>query len=230
MTAETPPGTFASEATLRRDGGEQPTGRLRVLVADDHPLVRDGLLRALLADGRFEVVGQAADGRDAVALAEEFAPDLAVLDVRMPILDGVRALAEIVEHVPQTHVVLLSAFRDDAVIHGAMAAGAAGYLMKDIDRVAICDALARVAAGQTVLPTVDPEDEGARVPAPAELTSRERNVLVLIRDGWQDAMIAVLLDIEPWDVDRYVDGIIAKLGALDRAGAIQVAVVWGLLR
>ena len=111
-----------------------------------------------------------------------------------------------------------------------MAAGAAGYLMKDIDRVAICDALARVAAGQTVLPTVDPEDEGARVPAPAELTSRERNVLVLIRDGWQDAMIAVLLDIEPWDVDRYVDGIIAKLGALDRAGAIQVAVAWGLLR
>ncbi|MDP9135537.1 MAG: response regulator transcription factor, partial [Actinomycetota bacterium] len=107
MTAETPPGTFASEATLRRDGGEQPTGRLRVLVADDDPLVRDGLLRALLADGRFEVVGQAADGRDAVALAEGLVPDLAALDLRMPILDGVRALAEIVEHVRQTHVVLL---------------------------------------------------------------------------------------------------------------------------
>lgn len=89
--------------------------------------MRDGLVRALLADGRFEVVGQA-DGRDAVALAEEFVPDLAVLDVRMPILDGVRALAEIVEHVPQTHVVLLSAFRDDAVIHGAVAAGAAGAI------------------------------------------------------------------------------------------------------
>jgi DNA-binding NarL/FixJ family response regulator len=81
-----------------------------------------------------------------------------------------------------------------------------------------------------LVPAVDSEDEGARVPAPAELTSRERNVLVLIRDGWQDAMIAVLPDIEPWDVDRYVDGTIAKLGALDRAGAIQVAVVWGLLR
>jgi DNA-binding NarL/FixJ family response regulator len=227
MTNSTAPTTLAPEAALQRNSGDPPTSRLRVLVADDHPLVLDGLVRALRVDVRFEVVGQAADGRDAVTLAEELAPDLAVLDVRMPILDGVRALEQIAEHVPRTRVVLLSAFDDDVVIRSAMAAGAAGYLIKDTDRVAICDALARAGAGETVGPV--PEHERPRAPAPPELTLRERNVLLLARDDWDDDMIAMLLDIEPGDVDWYIDCVAAKLGAEDRAGTIHAARAWGLL-
>lgn len=227
MTNSTAPITPAPEAA-QRNGGDPPP-RLRVLVADDHPLVLDGLVRALRNDGRFDVVGRAADGRDAVTLAEELAPDLAVLDVRMPILDGVRALEQISEHVPRTRVVLLSAFDDDVVVRSAMAAGAAGYLIKDTDRVEICDALARAGAGETVGPVADPVHERPRAPAPPELTLRERNVLLLARDEWDNDMIAMLLDIAPGDVDWYLDRVAAKVGAEDRAGTIHAARAWGLL-
>ncbi|HWK30402.1 MAG TPA: response regulator transcription factor [Solirubrobacter sp.] len=123
-----------------------------VLVADDHPLTREGLVRALRDDGRFTVVAEAADGRDAVALAQELTPDLAVLDARMPQLDGIQAMQAITRTAPGTRVVMLSAFDDRIVVRAALASGASGYLTKDADRATICDALARVAAGEIVTP------------------------------------------------------------------------------
>lgn len=122
--------------------------RIRVLVADDHPLIRDGLVRALRADGRFEVVGEAADGWAAIALAEELIPECAVLDVRMPRIDGLEAMVRILEHDPGIRVVLLSAFSDELVIRSAVRAGAAAYLTKDTDRAAICEAIVQAVNGR----------------------------------------------------------------------------------
>jgi two-component system nitrate/nitrite response regulator NarL len=120
---------------------------IRVLVADDHPLIREGLVRALRGDSRFDVVGEASDGWAAVALAGELVPDCAVLDVRMPRIDGLEAMVRILERDPGIRVVLLSAFSDELVIRSAVRAGAAAYLTKDTDRAAICEAIARAAGG-----------------------------------------------------------------------------------
>ncbi|WP_187368808.1 response regulator [Baekduia soli] len=123
---------------------------IRVLIADDHPLVRVGLRRALADDGRFAVVGEAGDGRQAVVLAERLAPDLCVFDVRMPGVDGIEAMTDVVRARPEARVVLLSAFDDDVVIGTARSKGAVGYLTKDTERDLLCDALARAAAGEAV--------------------------------------------------------------------------------
>ncbi|WP_169542083.1 response regulator [Solirubrobacter soli] len=123
-----------------------PDQPIRILVADDHPLVRDGLVRALRADGRFDVIGEASDGWAAVALAKELVPDCAVLDVRMPRIDGLEAMVRIRERDPGVRVVLLSAFSDELVIRSAVRAGAAAYLTKDTDRAAICEAIAQAVA------------------------------------------------------------------------------------
>jgi len=128
--------------------GMSPLASIRVLVADDHPLIRDGLVRALRADGRFDVVGEAADGWAAIALAEELIPECAVLDVRMPRIDGLEAMVRILEHDPGIRVVLLSAFSDELVIRSAVRAGAAAYLTKDTDRAAICEAIAQAVNGR----------------------------------------------------------------------------------
>lgn len=189
----------------------------------------DGLVRALRADGRFDVVGQATDGAAAVALVEQLHPDLALLDVRMPILDGIRALAPIAERAPSTRVVLLSAFDDDVVTESALASGAAGYLLKDTDRGAICDALARAGAGEVLRRPSDMDHQHPCAPAPPDLTPRERDALRLAHGGWNQATIALHLDIEPEDVDSYLNRVAAKLGADDRAGAIEAARAWGLI-
>jgi two-component system nitrate/nitrite response regulator NarL len=202
---------------------------LTVIVADDHPLVRNALLRTLTEDGRFDVLGQAADGRDAVALAEELAPDLAVLDVRMPVLDGLQALEAITEHVPRTRVILLSAFDDEIVRAAALAAGAAGYLTKDTERDVICDRLARAARGETV---VDQHGSGAAARPdgePPELTARERNVLLLVSQEWNHNIIAMLLGIPVAEVDRHTAEAVDKLEAADAEDAVDVARAWGLL-
>ncbi len=219
-------------ATVPADGrtrrGPAMTGTIRVLIADDHPLVRDGLVRALTDDGRFAVVGEADDGHRAVTMAEQLTPDLIVLDVRMRGLDGIQAMTEITQQRPDARVVLLSAFDDEVVVKTALAKGAAGYLTKDSDRDVLCDALARAAGGDIVVPA-NPGHEAPRAPAPPELTLRERNVLLLIHDGLHDNMVAYALDIEPEDVGWYIDRVVAKLGAEDRAGAIAAARAWGLI-
>ena len=219
--------TTQSPAPTTTDAAAAPARtRVRVLVADDHPLVRDGLVRALELDRRFEVIAEAGDGRDAVALDAALAPDVAVLDVRMPGLDGIRAMQAILEQHPATKVVLLSAFTDDAVVRTALAAGAAGYLAKGTDRQALCDALALAAGGQTVRPLLAPAE---RAPEPPSLTEREVNLLTLAHAGHSDPMIAYILGMEPDDVPWAVDRIVAKLGAEDRVDAYELARAWGLL-
>jgi two-component system nitrate/nitrite response regulator NarL len=192
---------------------------LRVLVADDHPLIRDGLVQAFTRDNRFEVVGAAADGQAAVVLAEELLPDCAVLDIRMPLLGGIEAMVEILRRRPDVCVVLLSAFNDEPVRRAGLAAGASAFLTKDVDRAMICDAVARVARA--------PRTRGADPPPP--LTRREANLLALVADGWDDDLIARLLEVEPREIALRVQRLTHRLGADDLEDALETARRNGLL-
>ena len=122
-----------------------------MLIADDHPIFRSGLAYEIGRREGLELVGQAADGLEALALARELAPDVVVLDVRMPRLDGVRAIEALAAAGVRSRVLVLSAFRDRQAVHEAVRAGAKGYLHKDADREDVCDAIEAIAAGQTVI-------------------------------------------------------------------------------
>src|SRR6188472_153900 len=163
------------------------TARVRVIVADDHPLYRESVVRAVRDRPEFELVAEAADGREVLDEIRRLRPDVAVLDLKMPELDGLQVLRAVRRDDLGTRVVLLSAFLEGAVVYQAVAAGASAYLSKDADRTRICEAIAAVARGETVL---SPEAQagiasevrvrGAERPA---LTPREQEVLVLVADG-----------------------------------------------
>lgn len=207
---------------------------IRVLVADDQAIVRDGLVTVLDLNEDVEVVGQAADGAEAVRLAAETAPDVVLMDLRMPVLDGPGATARILAERPAVRVLVLTTFADDASIAAALRAGAIGYLTKDAGRRELLAAVraaaegqavfdpavgARLAAGFTAPPPagVDAAALRARVPA---LTAREADVLALVARGQANPEIAAALFLSTTTVKSYVNAILAKLGATSRAQAI----------
>jgi len=201
---------------------------IRVVVADDQAIVRDGLVTVLsLIDG-IEVVGQAMDGEQAVTLAAELAPDVVLMDLRMPRLDGAAATAQIVAAHAETAVLVLTTFADDESIVGALRAGARGYLTKDAGRAELETAIRSVASGQsTFAPEVGARliesfgrsqpDLGSRFPT---LTARELEVLELIVEGLTNGEIAANTFISVTTVKTHINSIFAKLGVSDRAKAI----------
>lgn len=206
---------------------------IRVLVADDQAIVRDGLVTVLDLSGEVEVVGQAPDGAEAVRLVAELAPDVVLMDLRMPVLDGAGATARILAERPATRVLVLTTFADDASIAAALRAGAIGYLTKDAGRKELLAAIRAAAAGQAVF---DPE-VGARLvagfapPAPPAddlrtrfpaLTAREADVLALVARGSSNPEIAAALFLTPATVKSYVTAILAKLEVPSRAQAIAL--------
>jgi DNA-binding NarL/FixJ family response regulator len=209
---------------------------LRVLLADDHPVVRSGL-RALLGtiDG-IEVVGEAADGDGAVREAQLLKPDIVLMDVRMPGLDGVEATRRIRAAVPTTAVLVLTMFDDDATVFTALQAGARGYLLKGAEQDEIVGALRAVAAGQVIFgPGIASRvlEHFAAPPAPAadpfpQLTAREREILALLADGRRTSSIADELALSPKTVSNNLTSIFAKLEVSDRAAAIIRAREGGL--
>jgi DNA-binding NarL/FixJ family response regulator len=210
---------------------------IRVAVADDHPVVRDGLrlLFASLAD--MELVGEAATGRDAVRVAVTEHPDVLVMDLRMPDLDGVAATAEVARVAPGVAVLVLTMFDDDESVFAAMRAGARGYLVKGAAQEEISQAIAAVAAGGAVFgPGVARRVlDYFAAPAPAgepfpELTPREREVLDLIAAGLPNAAIATRLVLAPKTVGNHISTIFAKLQVATRAEAIVRARDAGLGR
>lgn len=208
--------------------------RVRVVVADDHPLYREGVVRAVRERPEFELVGEAADGRTALDAIRELVPDVAVLDVKMPELDGLQVLNAIRRDGLATRVVLLSAFLDGAVVFEAVAAGASAYLSKDAGRPEICDAIAAVARGETVLSReaqagiASEVRTRGHVDRPA-LTSREQEVLVLVAEGHAAPEIGRRIYLSTATVKGHLQSIYEKLGVSDRAAAVAEAMRRGLL-
>ena len=214
---------------------------VRVLIADDDDLVRDGLSAVLSSDETIEVVDEAADGRHAIDRARFLRPDVVLMDVRMPELDGISATRELLEAVPGTKVVILTTFEQDDYIFGALKAGASGFLLKRTPRADLIAAIHAVAAGEGLLsPSVTRRvidrmagqpliGEGAD-PRLEELTPREREVLTLIGQGLSNHEIAAALFVEETTVKTHVRRILMKLHLRDRVHAVILAYESGLVQ
>ena len=205
--------------------------RIRVMIVDDHSIVRVGLKQVLDQSGEFEVVGQAADGEEAVRVAANVAPDVVVMDVMMPKKDGVEACREIMESAPETRVLMLTASTEEDAVVEAVAAGATGYLQKETDRERLLSAVRTVALGELRLPadvvrrTFKALRDGAGTgdaAAEAGLTPREREILVSFAQGMSYAQIAEARGIKPVTARNALYGIQQKLGV----GTMQGLVLW----
>jgi NarL family two-component system response regulator LiaR len=207
---------------------------IRVLVIDDHAVVRQGLRSFLELQDGIEVVGDAADGRAGVAAAEELRPDVALVDLVMPELDGVAVLRAIRERVPGCRAIVLTSFLDDDKLLPALRAGAAGYLLKNAAPAEVVRAIRAAHAGEAIL---DPVVAARLVEAlgrdeePLDrLTPREREVLVLLARGYANKRIALELGLSEKTVKTHVGHVLAKLGVTDRTQAALVAVRAGLVQ
>jgi DNA-binding NarL/FixJ family response regulator len=207
---------------------------IRVLVADDQATVRDGLVTLLSLTEGVEVVGAAADGDEAVRLTAELYPDVVLMDLRMPRLDGAAATARILTKAPATAILVLTTYADDDSLAGALRAGARGYLTKSAGRAELAAAVRSVASGQATFAreiadrlvqgftTAAEPKPGVRERFPA-LTAREADVLEAITLGHNNAQIAAELFLSVATVKSYINSIFAKLGARDRAHAAAMA-------
>ena len=206
--------------------------QIRLLIADDHPVVRDGLRGMLENQPDLEVTGEAADGEAALHLAVETRPDLILMDLRMPVMDGVTAIREIKARCPGIQVLVLTTYDSDADILPAIEAGATGYMLKDSSREELYRAIRAAARGETVLaPTVAAKLIGRiRFPAEEKLSSRELEVLQLVAGGASNSDIASRLHISQATVKSHLIHIFGKLGVSDRTAAVTVALQRGLIR
>jgi DNA-binding NarL/FixJ family response regulator len=214
---------------------------IRVLVADDQAAVREGLATLLDLTPGIDVVGQARDGAQAVQLVAEHAPDVVLMDLHMPGMDGIQATEQITREHPATRVVVLTTYADDASIQGALRAGALGYLTKDADRVQIARAVQAAAGGRKLIAAigsgtapsaaaVSPAPIDAPLsPAPVGLTAREVDVLRLIAAGKSNLEIAKDLFVSEATVKTHINHVFAKTGARDRAQAVRFAYQHGLV-
>jgi two-component system, NarL family, nitrate/nitrite response regulator NarL len=209
--------------------------RVRVFVADDHPLYRDGITRAIRDRPDLELVGQTGDGRDALAQIQELQPDVAVIDINLPSLSGIRIVTALTDAASPTHVLVLTAYTDSALAYDAIAAGARGYVLKDVDRRTICDAIARVARGKTAFSSnlhdgLAEQIRAHRFDPRPKLTPREREILTLAAEGRSGPEIARKLFLSPATVKTHLANIYEKLEVSDRAAAVAKALRTGVLQ
>jgi NarL family two-component system response regulator LiaR len=206
---------------------------IRVLVVDDHAVVREGLRTFLELQDGIEVAGEAADGQEAIAAAERLGPDVVLMDLVMPVLDGLAAMRALRERAPNARVVVLTSFLDDDRLLPALRAGAAGYLLKNAQPQELARAVRAAHAGEAVLDPVVAarlvEALGAGEEPLDRLTPRERQVLELIGRGFPNKRIALELDVSEKTVKTHVGHVLDKLGVADRTQAAVVAVRAGLL-
>ena len=204
---------------------------IRVIVADDHPVVRAGIVAMLSEEVDVEVVAEAADGAECVELVREHRPDVVLTDLRMPVLDGARATAQIRALPDPPQVLVLTTYDTDADIVRAVEAGARGYLLKDTPPHELADAIRRAVRGETVLagPVAERLEEHRRSPVLPDLTDRELEVLRLVAVGHSNAEIGRALFIGEATVKTYLIRAFQKLGVADRTAAVTAAYGRGLI-
>ena len=214
---------------------------IRVLICDDQPLVRAGFRTILGSKGDIEVVGEAENGADAVTLAERRRPDVILMDIRMPVLDGVEATRRLVAAGTSARILVLTSFDLDEYVHAAIRAGASGFLLKDVTPAKLLEAIRVVAGGDALLApsvtrrllerfatTLPPGEDSSD--ALAELTSRETEVLRLLAGGMSNAEIASELVVSEATVKTHISSVLRKLGLRDRVQAVIVAYESGLVK
>jgi DNA-binding NarL/FixJ family response regulator len=213
------------------------SGPIRVLIVDDHPVVRDGLTAMLGTHADFKVVGEAVNGMDAVAKIHHLQPDVVLLDLEMPEMDGVETLRQMKQHSPNVNAVVFTAFDTDGRIVSAIQAGAKGYLLKGAPREELFNAVRVVSQGGSLLQPIvvskllqhvsgqSPQDDH-----PASLTSREMDVLILLAQGKTNKEIAGQLFITERTVKFHVSSILGKLGAGNRTEAVSISAQLGLVK
>jgi DNA-binding NarL/FixJ family response regulator len=228
----------------------------RVLVVDDQSLIREGLAIILDTQPDIQVVGQAGNGREAVKLADQLVPDVILMDIRMPLMDGIKATRQVLESHPEIKVLILTTYNEDDLVFDGFRAGAVGYLLKDITRHALAQAVRGAARGeaqidpaiasqvlaefqrmanalQRLSPSIPPAAEVTRataaLPRMETLTPREETILQLLTEGLTNAGIAERLHLSEGTVKNYVSEILSKLHANDRTHAVVLAIRHGLI-
>jgi DNA-binding NarL/FixJ family response regulator len=207
---------------------------LKIIIADDHQIVRRGLRMTLDAEKDMQVVAEASNGADILALIRKHAPDVVLMDLQMPVMDGVYALEQIRPEFPVLPILILTSFSDDAHIFAALRAGASGFLLKEMGGDELVDAIRGAAKGRPQLHPDIARKLMARAPMPEDpfesLTDREREVLKLLGRGMSNKEIALELVLTEMTVKGYVSDLLAKLGVGDRTQAALMAVRYGLVR
>lgn len=205
--------------------------KIRILIVDDHPVVRDGLRGMLQRQPDFEIVGEAADGEEAIDLVDIHRPQIVLMDLRMPRTDGVTATREIKKEHNDVQILVLTTYDSDTDILPAIEAGATGYLLKDTSREELFNAIRAAARGETVLAPVVASRviEIMRAPAQEKLSLRELEVLELVAEGASNSDIAKRLHISQATVKSHLIHIFGKLGVSDRTAAVTVALQRGIL-
>ena len=203
------------------------SSRIRVLVVDDHAMVRRGLAVFLMVFDDLELTGEATGGKEAVKLCAELQPDVVLMDMLMPDMDGAAAIKLIRKQSPSIQVIALTSFKEEVIVQSALQAGAIGYLLKDVTADELARAIRAAHAGRA---TLSPEaaqvlvEAASQPPSPGiDLTERERDVLALVIEGLNNTQIAGRLIISPSTVKSHVSNILAKLGVASRTEAVTLA-------
>jgi DNA-binding NarL/FixJ family response regulator len=214
--------------------------RITVLLAEDHTIVREGFRKMLEFEDDLEVVGEAQDGRQAVALARKLCPAVVLMDIAMPLLNGLEATRQVLKTVPATKVLILSAHSDDAYVKSATESGAVGFLLKQTSAQDVCRAIREVHGGKTFFsPAISRRQDRLNPKSPdrtgrphkkvAQLTSREMEVLQLIAEGKANKETAAELSISMKTVEKHRENLMAKLDIHDTAGLTRYAISAGII-
>ncbi len=218
----------------------RPPRSIRVVIADDHALVRDGIRRMLTESGDIEVVGEASDGEEAARKVADLHPDVILMDIAMPGVNGLEATRRIKAESPSTAVLVLTAYDDDIYVSTLLEAGAAGYLMKDVHAEELVSALRSIRAGEAVLSPVVVRKMLARFTPdakptiqrsePEDLTSQERVVLLLAARGLSNKAIGKEMSLSPRTIQSHLAHVFSKLGVASRTEAVVMSMKQGWLR